>query len=234
MLRDQHFFSTSVRNNDKKIITDEAFYKQKKNVLVLFLTTMLSLHSCNKTEQNTQDSPQTIEAEVLPLQIVNAQIDQSFRTNLQGKTNIELRPQISGYIDKIYVDEGAYVQSGQPIFRINATVYREQKNTALASLEMARSQLATAELELDKYKVLSNKKVVADFQHQKAKTAYQNAKASVQQQQTLVASADVNIGFAVIKAPVNGYIGRIPNRLGALVGPTDARPLNTLSQAFSG
>lgn len=124
---------------------------------------MLSLHSCNKTEQNTQDSPQTIEAEVLPLQIVNAQIDQSFRTNLQGKTNIELRPQISGYIDKIYVDEGAYVQSGQPIFRINATVYREQKNTALASLEMARSQLATAELELDKYKVLSNKKSCSGF-----------------------------------------------------------------------
>ena len=60
---------------------------------------------------------------------------------------------------------------------------------------MANSQLATAELELEKYKVLSDKKVVADFQYQKAKTAYDNAKASVKQQQTLVASANVNIGL---------------------------------------
>lgn len=45
-----------------------------------------------------------------------------------------------------------------------------------------------------------------------------------------MASADVNLGFSVVKAPVSGYIGRIPNRLGALVGPNDAQPLTTLSQ----
>lgn len=95
---------------------------------------------------------------------------------------------------------------------------------------MAKSQLEAAQLELDKYKVLSNSKVVADFQYQKAKANYENAKAMVKQQQTLVASADVNLGFSLIKATVSGYIGRIPNRLGALVGPTDTQPLTTLSQ----
>ena len=78
--------------------------------------------------------------------------------------------------------------------------------------------------------MLTDNKVVADFQYRKAKTNYENAKAAVKQQQTLVASADVNLGFAIVKAPVSGYIGRIPNRLGALVGPTDAQPLTTLSQ----
>lgn len=207
-----------------------SFVSKKNNVIVLFLITILALHSCKSTEQNNQEAPQAVEAEVLTLQLTDAVIKQSFPASLQGKTNIELRPQISGYIDKIYVDEGGYVQAGQPLFRINASVYAEQKNNALASLEMAKSQLATAELELEKYKVLSDKKVVADFQYQKAKTAYDNAKASVKQQQTLVAAADVNMGFSVVKAPVSGYIGRIPNRLGALVGPSDAQPLSTLSQ----
>lgn len=168
---------------------------KKNNVMVLFFAAVLALQSCNWKEQNNQETPQAVDAEVLTLQLTDAVIEQSFPASLQGKTNIDLRPQISGYIDKIYVDEGAYVQAGQPLFRINASVYAEQKNNALASLDMANSQLATAELELEKYKVLGDKKVVADFQYQKAKTAYDNAKASVKQQQTLVASANVNIGL---------------------------------------
>jgi len=186
--------------------------------------------SCKNTSNEAEQQPDAVYAEILTLKPEDAIIDQSFPANLQGKDNVQLRPQISGYIDKIYVDEGAYVNAGQPLFRINASLYNEQKNTALASLAMAKSQLATAELELDKYKVLTDNKVVADFQYQKAKTNYDNAKAAVKQQQTLVASADVNLGFAIIKAPLSGYIGRIPNRLGALVGPNDAQPLTTLSQ----
>ena len=204
--------------------------KKKLNVLTLFFTAMLFLQSCKNSDKETAHQPEKTQAEVLTLEPTEAIIDQSFPVSLQGKDNVQLRPQISGYIDKIYVDEGAFVKAGQPLFRINASVYREQKNTAMAALAMAKSQLASAQLELDKYKVLSEHKVVADFQYQKAKTNYENAKAVVKQQQTLVASADVNLGFAVVKASVSGYIGRIPNRLGALVGPDDSQPLTTLSQ----
>lgn len=202
---------------------------KKINLLQLACLAMLFVQSCKNTESETRQSA-NVEAEIISLQPTTAIIDQSFPASLQGKDNVQLRPQISGYIDKIFVDEGAFVTAGQPLFRINASVYREQKNTALASLAIAKSQLASAKLELDKYKVLSDNKVVADFQYQKAKTNYESAKASVQQQQTLVASADVNLGFAIVKAPITGYIGKIPNRLGALVGPTDAQALTTLSQ----
>lgn len=199
-------------------------------ILTLLFTAMLFFQSCKSADKETAEQPETIQAEVLTLQPSEAVIDQTFPASLQGKDNIQLRPQISGYIDKIYVDEGAFVKAGQPLFRIDASVYREQKNTALASLAMAKSQLATAQLELDKYKVLSENKVVADFQYQKAKTSYGNAKAAVWQQQTLVASADVNLGFAIVKAPVSGYLGRIPHRIGALVSPNDTQALATLSQ----
>lgn len=206
------------------------FIIHNAKITTLLLTALLFFQSCKNEEKDNIEQAQTVAAEVLTLQSGEAVIEKTFPASLQGKNNIELRPQISGYIDKIYVDEGAFVQAGQPLFRINASVYIEQKNTALASLEMAKSQLATAELELDKYKVLRENKVVADFQYQKAKTAYENAKAAVKQQQSLVASADVNMAFSMLKAPVSGYVGRIPNRLGALVGPSDAQPLSTLSQ----
>ena len=200
----------------------------KRSVLLFAILLMAS--ACKNSDKETEQPTPSVEAEILTLQPTDAVIDQTFPASLQGKDNVQLRPQISGYIDKIFVDEGAFVRAGQPLFRINASVYREQKNTALASLAMAKSQLASAKLELDKYKVLTDNKVVADFQFKKAKTNYENAKAAVTQQQTLVASADVNLGFSVVKAPVSGYIGRIPNRLGALVGPNDAQPLTTLSQ----
>ena len=203
---------------------------RKMNVVPVLFIGIFLLQSCSNSNQEVAQKNEIQEVEVLTLQPTETVIDQIYPANLQGKENIQLRPQISGYIDKIYVDEGAYVQAGKPLFRINASIYREQRNTAAASLAMARSQLASAQLELDKYKVLTSNNVVADFQYQKAKTNFENARAAVKQQQTLVAAADVNLGFSVVKAPVSGFIGRIPNRLGALVGPSDTEPLTTLSK----
>ncbi|WP_295230064.1 efflux RND transporter periplasmic adaptor subunit [uncultured Chryseobacterium sp.] len=197
----------------------------------LYIVILLLAQSCKdgtRKDQAMQSEP--VQAEVLTLHPGEAIVEQVFPASLQGKDNVQLRPQISGYIDKIFADEGAFVKAGQPLFRINASVYREQKNTAAAALGMAKSQLASAKLELDKYKILSENKVVADFQYRKAKTNYDNALAAVKQQQALVASADLNLGFSVVKAPVSGYIGRIPNRIGALVSPNDAQALTTLSQ----
>ncbi|KAA0129312.1 efflux RND transporter periplasmic adaptor subunit [Chryseobacterium sp. SN22] len=205
-------------------------YLKTLNAGFLAAVTVFIMSCRGSKEQDSMDQAEPVQAEVMILHPAEAVVEQTFPAGLQGKDNVQLRPQISGYIDKIYVDEGAYVKAGQPVFRINANVYREQKNTASAALGMARSQLAAAKLELDKYKVLTENKVVADFQYRKARTNYDNALAAVRQQQALVASADLNLGFSTVKAPVSGYIGRIPNRIGALVGPNDAQALTTLSQ----
>ncbi|RQO31147.1 efflux transporter periplasmic adaptor subunit [Taibaiella sp. KBW10] len=206
------------------------FIEKKSNLLFLFFVATLLFPACKNTPDNTAHKSENTEAEIYTLQQEAAVMEQSFPASLEGKVNVDIRPQIGGYIDKIFIDEGAFVKAGQALFRINASVYLEQKNTASAALAMAKAQLASAKLELDKYKILSENKVVGDFQYQKAKTNYDNAKASVHQQQTMVAAADLNLGFAIVKAPVSGYIGRIPNRIGALVSPTDAQALTTLSQ----
>ena len=197
--------------------------------IALFLALLLT--ACGDHKEAAPEQQATpVTAALISLNPEEAIVENSYPAQIEGKVNVEIRPQVSGYINKIHIDEGAYVKAGQALFTINASVYREQKNTSLAALEMAKSQLATAQLDLEKYAILSEKKVVADFSYQKAKTAYDAARAAVRQQQALVDAADLNIGFTVVKAPVSGFIGRIPKRLGALVSPTDAQALTTLSQ----
>ena len=207
--------------------------KQQKRSIYILLLAVSILTGCSSGYQAEDQQTleiQPVNAAIITLLPESTEIEQSYPANLEGKVNVEIRPQISGYIEKIHIDEGAFVKAGQPLFQINASVYREQKNTALASLDVAKSQLATAQLDLDKYEILRDKKVVADFQYERAKTAYETAKAAVGQQQALVASSEINMGFTTVKAPVSGYVGRIPKRLGALVAPADAEALTTLSQ----
>ncbi len=196
----------------------------------IIILTSVYTWGCASSSGNQHQEQQPIVAEILTLQQETATVEQSYPASLEGKVNVDIRPQVSGFIDKIYADEGAFVHAGQPLFKINANVYQEQKNTALAALNAAKSQSVSAQLELTKFEKLSQRKVVSDFQYQKAKAAYESAQANVGQQKALLAAANLNMGFTLVKAPVSGYLGRIPKRLGNLVSPTDPQALTTLSQ----
>src|SRR3546814_9899154 len=114
--------------------------------------------------------------------------------------------------------EGAYVVQGQPLFRINARVYTEQLNKAKASLAAAEANLANARIDVSKLTPLVKNQVVSDVQLDAALAAERVAEANVQQAKAVVESAQINLGYTVISAPVAGYIGRTPFKMGSLVG----------------
>lgn len=72
--------------------------------------------------------------------------------------------------------------------------------------------------------------MVSDLQLKTAQAQYDAATAQVAQAKSALSSSQLNAAFAIIKAPVSGYIGRIPSRVGNLVTPTDANPLTSLSE----
>jgi membrane fusion protein (multidrug efflux system) len=72
-------------------------------------------------------------------------------------------------------------------------------------------------------------KVVSDVQLKAAQAEYEAAKASVKQAEAAGNNAGINLGYTLVKAPVSGYIGRIPFKTGALVGKGEAQPLTVLS-----
>ncbi len=152
-----------------------------------------------------------------------------FTSSLEGQVNVDIRPQVPGYLDKIYVEEGAYVKKGQLLFKINDRVYSEQLANTQASLLASEANMLKAKIEVDRLTPLVENNVIADVQLKTAKSAYDAAKASADQAKALVNGAQINVGYTSITAPADGYIGRIPYKVGALVGSGEALPLTVLS-----
>src|SRR5690606_8014849 len=146
---------------------------------------------------------------------------------IEGKVNVEIRPQVEGILEEIYVDEGAFVEEGQKLFKINPQPYQEQLNNALADENVEKAKLENAKLEVDRLKPLVENDVISDVRLRTAMSDYDVAKASLAQASAAVASARINLEFTTIKAPVSGFIGRIPKRVGNLVSSSD--PLTELS-----
>ncbi|VTP91692.1 efflux RND transporter periplasmic adaptor subunit [Sphingobacterium daejeonense] len=168
----------------------------------------------------------------LPIAIVEqgkATVPREYSASIEGVTNVEIRPQVSGYLSRILVDEGDYVKAGQTLFRIEDRPYAEQLNSAKASLLTAQSAVTTAKIDLERKKELVKSRIVSELQLQEAEATYNGARAAVEQASSMVNSAKINLEFCTIKAPVSGYISRIPYRLGSLVAPANGEPLTFLS-----
>ena len=152
-----------------------------------------------------------------------------YPASIQGSVDVEIRPQVSGNLERVLVDEGAYVTKGQTLFKINERPFREQLNNALANLHAAEAASINAQLEVDKLKPLVQNKVVSDYQLKTAKASQKIAAANIEQAKAMVESARINLGYTTVKAPVSGYIGRLPKKQGSLVSASDIEPLTTLS-----
>jgi membrane fusion protein, multidrug efflux system len=153
-----------------------------------------------------------------------------YTASLEGSNDIEIRPQVSGYIQKIFVDEGAFVKKGQPLFKIYDQPFVEALNNAGASLSVAKANQASAEINMNKLEPLVQNNVVSPIQLKSAKAAYDASTAYVAQANAMVGNAKINIGYSLITAPVDGYIGRIHIKIGSLAGATNSDPLTNISE----
>lgn len=196
--------------------------------IAIALLALLFLAGCSSSPAAAPAPPPP----ALPVQTVAASTVttyQEYPAAIEGTVNVEIRPQVSGALDKVFVDEGALVSAGQPIFKINDQPYRAALNNALASLHAAEAAQGNAQLEVEKLTPLVANKVVSDYQLKTAKAALQIAKANIESAKANVSTAQINLGYTTIKAPVTGYIGRLLKKQGSLVTPQDVEALTQLS-----
>ncbi len=212
-------------NQKQKSITIKTIIM--KNLITLSLIALFLASCADKNAGAPTSAPATLP--VLDIAYQSTTTDTEYPVAIQGKTDVEIRAQVSGTLDKIYVDEGAYVTAGQPLFKINDNPYRQQYNNATASLNAAEAAVINAQLEVEKLLPLVQNKVVSDYQLKTAKANLAIAKATVAQSKAVVATAQINLGYTTIKAPVSGYIGRLPRKQGSLISPADPESLTTLS-----
>lgn len=194
-----------------------------------YASIFLLLSGCGQGNSNQSWEQAPLELPFATVQQGAALIPKEYAASIEGVANVEIRPQVSGYLNKIYVDEGDYVSAGQPLFKIDDRVYQEQKRTAEAALLTAKAHLLTANINLERKKELVSSNVVTNIQIQEAQANYNAAQGAVAQAQSAIESAKINIDFSTINAPVSGYIGRFDCRLGSLLSPSNPHAITVLS-----
>ncbi len=153
-----------------------------------------------------------------------------YSATIKGLQDIEIRPQVTGFVVKLCVDEGATVHKGQALFLIDPTQYQASFDQAAANVESAKANLKTvSETEVNK-KMLHEQKIISDFEYQTAVNDLLTAKANLAQAEAAFTAAKQNLDFCTVTSPSDGVIGTFPYRIGALVSPSIESPLTTVSQ----
>jgi len=204
--------------------------RSKQKSVALILPCLLFLFSCgNKNAQNNAGFAQPIGTyKVLTLQPRVVTLSTDYPASIQGEQNIEIRPKVDGYIEKIYVDEGTIVKKGQLLFKINAPQYEQDLRTADAGIKTAEADVNTAALQVTKVKPLVEKDIVSHFELESAQLTLQTKQAALAQAKAAYQNARINLGYTTIESPVDGVIGSLPYKLGSLVNSTTADPLTTV------
>lgn len=153
-----------------------------------------------------------------------------YPATIKGLQDIEIRPQVSGFIVALCVDEGATVRKGQALFQIDPTQYKAAFDQAKAGVEAAKASLETITATMKNKKMLYDQKIISDFEYQTAINNQLSAKANLAQAKAAFAAAKQNLGFCTVTSPSDGVIGTFPYRIGSLVSPSVAQPLTTVSQ----
>lgn len=142
----------------------------------------------------------------------------------------EVRPQISGLIRERLFTEGSYVRAGQPLYRIDASLYHAAVNQAEANLASARASADAASVRADRYKPLAEQQAVAEQDYTDAAAQARVARAGVAQTSAALDTARINLRYTTVTAPIGGRIGRSLSTVGALVSASQAAPLAVIQR----
>lgn len=191
------------------------------------LTITLGAVSCGKQEGQSQAAlPEIATMEVT---LTDAENANEYPAVIKGKTDIEVRPQVSGYITQVCVDEGQEVRKGQKLFVLDQVQYQAAVDNALAQVNSAQTRVKTACMTADTKRQLLEKNIISQYEYQLADNDLQTALAALSQAQSGLTTARKNLSYTVVTAPSDGVVGQIPNREGSLASPSSMQPLTTIS-----
>lgn len=195
---------------------------------------MLSLSSCKGKDQQQQQQEQVPELAVMTVGEEDATLQTGYPATLHGKNDVEIRPQVSGFITQVCVQEGQRVTKGQTLFVIDKVQLQAavdaaeaQANQAKAAIAAAQANVNTARTNANNNKILLDKNIISASAYQTSVDAVNAAQAQVAQAQAAynaaeaqVVNARKNLSFSNVTAPSSGIVGTIDYKEGALVSPS--------------
>jgi len=201
---------------------------RKKSVVFVMLLCGLVLMGCERQQTGTPLPPPEVGIiEVYEQKVV-------LTTELSGRTTAyliaEVRPQVSGIIQKRRFKEGSVVKAGQVLYQIDSAPFRAVYDSAVASLARAEANLPSLKSRAERYRDLLIDKAVSQQDFDDVDSAFKQAKADVAYWQASVESARINLDYTRITAPISGRIGKSNMTEGALVTANQPAPLATIQQ----
>jgi membrane fusion protein (multidrug efflux system) len=189
--------------------------------LSLGALSLLLFASCGKSGSSALDAlfaekvPQ--EYPTVSLAVQNAELQTTYPVSIKGQEDIDIKPRIDGFIDAIYIDEGAVVRKGQALFKINSPQTEQAHDVAKATVKSNEALVNTAYLNVERLRPLAEKGIISNVQLDITINAYETAKAAQAQAEATLKNAEAALGWTTVTSPVDGVVGSIPFRLGSLV-----------------
>lgn len=202
-------------------------YLLKNTILAIVSVAVFTSCSGNKeAKEETRTFP------VVEVETRDVESFQTYPTSIEGTNNNDVRAKIQGYISQVMVDEGQRVSKGQIMFRLETNSLSQNANAAQSGVAAAKARVEAAHVEVNRLKPLVEQNIVSKVLLETANVNLLQAQSELEQARANYNSVAANVDYSVIRAPINGVVGKINFRSGALVGPADQTPITTVSDVL--
>ncbi len=185
----------------------------KKLITITILIFLLV--SCGDENQQQMGA---LEVPVYKIKSERVPIYQEFVGEVFGLKDISIRARVAGYLEEIYFNEGTVVEKGKLLYRIESQLYEQDVAARLSALAEAKTILANAENELNRYKPLAEVNAVSKSDLDAAQANYDAAVAGVEAAEANLKASQINLGYTKIYSPIKGIIGKTKAKVGDFVG----------------
>jgi len=192
----------------------------------IFLVIMAAVFSCSHPAPPPPPPPTAVN--VYTVKKGSAQYYNSYPATITSVNEVEVRPQVAGYITGIFFKEGQYVEKGQKLYSIDQQQYRGAYEQAVAQLHATEANLTKLQQDADRYEELGKQDAIAQQTVQHAVADLEAGKKQVDAAKANVSAMEVNLRYSTIYAPLSGTIGISQVKIGASVSPGSTL-LNTIS-----
>jgi RND family efflux transporter MFP subunit len=194
--------------------------------LVLFTSVVFS--SCSVDRAAEQKGPPPVSVAVADVTSGMATYHDDYPATVVALNQVDLRAEVTGYVTDIFVHDGQHVTRGMKLYNIDRRQYQAAYDQAVANLNVAKSNLARAQQDADRYTELARNNAVARQTLEHAMADLESSRMQVAAAEATVNSVETNLHYAVISAPFDGTIGISLVKLGSAV-TSGQTVLNTVS-----
>ena len=199
-----------------------------KKLSIITIVSLLLLLSCGDEPQQQMGVP---EIPVYKTETQRIPIYQEFVGEVYGKKDISIRARVAGYLEQIYFNEGSQVEKGKLLYRIESQLSEQDVAARLSAVAEAKTLLANAKNELNRYIPLAEVNAVSKSDLDAAQTTYDAAIAGVEAAEANLKASEIILGYTKIYSPITGIIGKTKAKVGDFVGQSpNPIILNVVSQ----